>query len=170
MADKKKRKSPGSKNTQAQAQAQDRMLRAVELRKSGATYRAIASALGYASVSSAYDAVTRCLREAKRDAGESLLQIEIERLDAMLLSIAPSVQQGNLHAIDRALKIAERRSRLLGLDKPTNVDITSDGKPIAFECDPGFGDWEPPKHTKAEKKAIDDFEAEVTEGIEEVEP
>jgi hypothetical protein len=153
------------KNTQQQARAHERMMRAVELRKHGATFDSIARTVGYASASGAYNAVMRVLRNAKREAGEELIQLEVERLDAMLLAIAPAVQNGNLHAIDRALKIAARRAALLGLDAPKEVDVTSGGKVIEFACDPGFGEWVPPDRTPEEQAALDNLEAELEEEL-----
>ncbi len=51
------------------------------------------------------------------------LEMELARLDDILHSISPGVQDGDLQAVDRALKVSMRRARLLGLDrKPSEED------------------------------------------------
>ena len=57
--------------------------------------------------------------------------LEAARLDAMLLPLWRRVQQGDERAVDRALKIMERRARLLGLDAPSKSEQSgSDGEPL----------------------------------------
>jgi len=55
----------------------------------------------------------------------------VERLDQMLLALGPMLRtnqregrMANLGAIDRALKIMERRAKLLGLDAPVRQEVT----------------------------------------------
>jgi hypothetical protein len=45
-------------------------------------------------------------------------QLELDRMDAALKAIWPSVQDGNLQAMDRWLKLSAERRKLLGLDAP----------------------------------------------------
>ncbi len=101
--------------------ATERRLMALELRKGGATYRAIAKELGYGGPGAAYKAIDRALKEVLRDPAESVRSLELERLDAMLMGIWPSAKGGDPAAIDRVLKLMERRSRLLGLDAPVRT-------------------------------------------------
>jgi len=49
--------------------------------------------------------------------------LELERLDVYLLAIARDVQKGDFLAIDRALKISERRAKLLGIDAPIQLKV-----------------------------------------------
>lgn len=91
---------------------------AVEMRKAGANYRQIGKALGVGP-GTANKAVMRVLKRMESKLGEDIevvRQIEVERLDDMLRSTATLVREGNLQAIDRWLKIMERRAKLLGLD------------------------------------------------------
>ena len=46
----------------------------------------------------------------------------MQRLDAMLYAVWIDVLQGDAGAVSTALKISERRSRLLGLDAPHTVE------------------------------------------------
>jgi len=115
------RKRKQRRNITASVQALDKHLQALELRKGGASYQQIAQALGYSGPSGAFKAVETALKESKREAGEELRTLELERLDSAFLAIWTYVKNGHLGAMDRMLRIMERRARLLGLDKPTKV-------------------------------------------------
>jgi len=97
---------------------------ALELRKAGASYEQIAESLGYRSKSGAHDAVTGALRDMLREPAEQVRTLELSRLDDMLMSIWARVRSGDVSAIDRALRLSERRARLLGLDAPVKVAPT----------------------------------------------
>ncbi|PZC45034.1 MAG: hypothetical protein C1O27_002544 [Chloroflexi bacterium] len=105
--------------------------RALELRKRGLTYDKISRQLGYATPSASYKAVTRRLRDMDKPAVAMLRELEVQRLDEMLSAVWVNVLQGDAGAVSTALKISERRSRLLGLDAPhtiearTRVDVLS---------------------------------------------
>jgi hypothetical protein len=103
--------------------AAERQKRALELRAGGASFDAIAAELGYGSRSGAHKAVLTGLRATLREPADELRTLELERLDAMLAAIWPSVQRGHLASIDRALAIQERRARYLGLDAPARIDV-----------------------------------------------
>jgi hypothetical protein len=64
------------------------------------------------------------LRETLQEPADEVRQLELLRLDRYLSAIAEKVDSGDLKAIDRALKIMERRSKLLGLDAPQKVAPT----------------------------------------------
>ena len=116
-------------------QANERQLKALTLRKAGVGYWAIAEACGYKDHSGAWRAVKAALKKTLQEPADELRTLELARLDDMLKAIAPHVAAGNLTAIDRALKIQERRSRLLGLDAPSKTDLTTGGEPITKEVD-----------------------------------
>jgi len=54
-----------------------------------------------------------------------LVRMECDRLDEMLRAIWPEVLDGNLQAIEKALKISERRSKLVGLNAPDKIAPTT---------------------------------------------
>ncbi|MEU8919453.1 hypothetical protein AB0D10_00780 [Kitasatospora sp. NPDC048545] len=57
-----------------------------------------------------------------------LRALEDARLDRMfMVAYRRAVRDGDLSAIDRALRIMERRARLLGLDQPARTEITGQG-------------------------------------------
>lgn len=98
-------------------------LRALDMRRAGYTYEAIAEELGLTKAG-AWKLVQRELKELTKEPARDLQKLELDRLDAMLLGIWDKASSGNLLAIDRALKIQERRARLLGLDAPDRQVIT----------------------------------------------
>jgi hypothetical protein len=100
--------------------AQERAARhekALELHLAGATYRAIADTLGFSSTASVHEAVQKALKARKMPgAGQSeAVQTELARLDAMLVGLWANARRGNVAAVDRVLKIGERRVALLAL-------------------------------------------------------
>lgn len=90
------------------------------LRRAGASYQQIAEALDV-STTMAHRYVKQALeamREETRETAEDVRQLELARLDEMLSRLWPKVTEGDMKAYDRALRIMERRSKLLGLDAP----------------------------------------------------
>lgn len=87
----------------------------------------IAKRVGYANRSGAWKAVMSLLEkraaESAKDA-DAVISMELERLDAMLRALWPKVEKGDTAAIDRVIKIQDRRAKYLGLDAPTKTDIT----------------------------------------------
>ena len=54
--------------------------------------------------------------------------LHLARLERTLRAIWPRVLNGDLLAIDRALRILEREARLLGLDAPTQIALSDQTK------------------------------------------
>ncbi|GAA1353704.1 hypothetical protein [Streptomyces beijiangensis] len=69
------------------------------------------------------------------DRVDELRTVEAERLDRLFfVAYRQAVKDGELPAIDRALRVMERRARLLGLDRPAKTEITgTGGGPIQVE-------------------------------------
>jgi hypothetical protein len=112
----------GQINTsQKRIAAAERARQALELRKAGVQYADIAATLKFASASGAYRAVSRALARLTAEPAAELRKMELLRLDRMLQAIWDPVLKGNQGAIDRALKICERRAKLLGLDAPQKI-------------------------------------------------
>ena len=111
--------------------AVEKQRQALALRYGGATYDSIAQALHYASRQGAQMAVEAALRKTVQEPADQLRQLDLGRLDAMLLAIWAQARAGNFEAIDMALKILARRAKLLGLDAPVRQELTgADGGPI----------------------------------------
>jgi hypothetical protein len=124
----------------------ERDAEACRLRVQGLTFDAIAKQLGYEHRSSAQRAVERCLAATVAEPAAHLRAVSLQRLDAALAIVwkimegrhvavshgrvvldpatgEPLVDHGpNLQAIDRVVRLEERRARLLGLDAPVRVE------------------------------------------------
>lgn len=120
---------------------------ACRLRSRRWTYQRISDALGYGGASNAHRAVKRTLEAIPRDAGEELLALELDQLDALAQTVYEvleahhyTVSNGRLiylgeqpladhgpvlAAVDRLVKIQERRAKLLGLDKQS-LDVSGE--------------------------------------------
>jgi len=117
--------------------------KAVELRGHGHTYAEVAKALGMSHASAARKAVERALVATVAEPCEALRRLELAKLDELsavawrvLDTPTPLISAGRimvldgvaltdpmptLHAIDRLLRIAERRAKLCGIDAPIRV-------------------------------------------------
>ena len=123
----------------------ERDAEAARLRVRGLGSTEIGKQLGM-SRQAATMAVKRALTEVVREPAEQVRALELDRLDLLyrtalgvMAKSHPMVQNGRvvrdqdgrpvedprprLAAIDRLLRIQERRSRLLGLDAPTKTDV-----------------------------------------------
>lgn len=101
------------------------------LRKAGGTYRQIAAQaivhFGAENLPLGFDA-RYAYKDVKRELDrlrtqmsvdvEAVRQLALERLNIAHLAIWQQVRDGHLGAIDRFLRISDRRARLLGLDAP----------------------------------------------------
>lgn len=108
----------------------------LDLRKRGVTYDRIALATiahfgadnlpsGFDSLYAAKDvmrAIDKLNREINEDV-DAIRTLELERLDRMFMEMYGQAIQGVAGAVDRCLRIMERRSKLLGLDKPPEIRI-----------------------------------------------
>lgn len=132
----RRRKWPGGKQSPKKLSKAERERRALDLRKQGFFYHEIGSQLGV-SEASAYQDVKRALRaiiDERNEHGDELLQIEIQRLDAALNAIWPKVEKGDESAVDRLIKILERKSKFLGLDAPEKREMLGNkDKPLQYE-------------------------------------
>lgn len=100
----------------AKLRGQERQRQALELRKAGSSYAEIAVALGYSSKAAAYSSVVALLQRLDVEAAGDMLTLELARLDTMQRVLAPRILQGETDAIHAALRVMERRARLVGLD------------------------------------------------------
>lgn len=103
--------------------AAERRRQALDLRRTGASIRQIADAIG-CSPSTAHKHIKTEIARLNRESAEDaaiIRSLEAERLDRMALGIWQPATRGNLGAIDRMLRIMERRARLLGLDAPPQM-------------------------------------------------
>lgn len=103
-------------------EADDRRARALELHLAGATYEAIAQQVGYAHRGSAHKAVQEALDHLGKYGPHEAVETELARLDAMLTGLWPKARRGDVQAIDRVLKIGERRYALLATSNRADIE------------------------------------------------
>jgi hypothetical protein len=132
------------RNTVAKARSLELQEKALSLRRSGYSHAGIGNQLGI-SKTQAHRLVTNGLDVARAQitaSADELRSEELSRLDGMLAKIYPMAESGDFAAIDRVLKIGERRARLLGLDAPVRTALE------------GGGDGTPPIATTSEAKVM----------------
>lgn len=125
-------------------QAAEREKAAFALRIAGATYAQIAERLGV-TTAGAHKMVKRVLERTRAETNEiadELRRVEVERLDALTLTLWKQATAGNLGAVDRVLRVMERRARLLGLDAPAKQDVTSGGQALKLYAIISPDDWD----------------------------
>lgn len=126
----------------------ERDAEAARLRTRSWTYQQIAAELGM-SQSAAHAAVKRVLQETVQEPAEDLRKLELDRLDDMAQVVTKVLEKHHitvsngkvvylgdkplednapiLAAVDRLLKIQERRAKLLGLDIPVKQEVNVGG-------------------------------------------
>lgn len=124
----------------------EKKAKALELVKQGYRLPEIAQKLGYAGKQGASELIKSALAELVSAPAEEVRQIQVARLDLWLTKLEKKINKGDLKAIQTALKIEERRARLLGLDAPVSITAPGGGT-AAFVVmmptpAPTLGDWE----------------------------
>jgi hypothetical protein len=115
--------------------AAERRTEVLKLRREGYTYKEIGQRIGISS-QMAHKVVRKELTRLWNLTDEeatSLRQLELDRLEELQTFVHPQAKEGSLKAVETLLKIAERRSRLLGLDAVTKVQVQNDLLPTDQE-------------------------------------
>jgi predicted transcriptional regulator len=93
----------------------------IELRRAGISEHEIARRYGVSQ-----QAVSKTLLKYVRNlpalAADELRRFEGERLDHLWAALVPAINAGELRAIETALKVSQRRSKLFGLDLANSHD------------------------------------------------
>lgn len=103
----------------------ERQLNALELRKSGYTYREIASRLGV-NHQTAYTDVNKALEHLAKlgeNSAVELRQLELERLDRAVAGMMHWIDAGSPMHVQALVKCIQERAKLLGLYAPEEVKI-----------------------------------------------
>ena len=124
------------KKTTRKVMTLDTKLAALELRKQGKPYAVIAEILGLGGPSSAYAAVVTAMKEVLQEPAEELRTLEVTRLDALIDKLWSQLDHPlmGLQAVDRVLKVMERRARLLGLDMPVKIAPTDPTGELSYDA------------------------------------
>lgn len=107
-------------------EAQEKRAQALQLKLAGATNEQIVEAGIYANRGTVSREIKKALADITHDAATDVLKLELSRLDTALMGIWGAVRSGDVFAIDRMLKIMDRRARYLGLDQPVEADNVSE--------------------------------------------
>ncbi len=124
-----------SKQSSARVTAAARRAEALRLRAAGKSYAEIARALGV-NESTAWRLVKRefdRLNAATRETAHEVRRLELDRLDGLHEALWAKARSGDTQAIFAALRIMERRAKLLGLDAPTRVGLEGGNGEITTE-------------------------------------
>lgn len=97
------------------------MVKAAQLRASGASFREIGKALNI-DFTWARDLVIRALEQATYESADVMRTQEGERLNRMQRAVWQQALAGDVPAVNTVLKIMERRAKLFGLDAPVKVE------------------------------------------------
>lgn len=112
------------------AATREKERKAVELAIGGASLDQIAVEVGYADRSGAWRAIHRSLDRHEATAVSEMRTLENARLDKIQTILWPLALEGDLKAIDRLLRLFERRARLNGLDQPQQFIGAFDARTI----------------------------------------
>jgi hypothetical protein len=99
-----------------------RRAEALELREKGYSYRAIATELGV-SLDTAHQDVKTAMAAITKEPAETVLALELARLDEYEKRLRKAIEDGDLDRIDSALRVQARRAKLLGLDHKAVLDL-----------------------------------------------
>jgi hypothetical protein len=126
-----KRPRPNNKKTLI---AKDKAVKAIELRKQGYTLAEIAPMVGYKTAGGVSGAIAKEIDRFVQEPTEQLIKMELQRLDRMMRAIwSEAVDDKDKGAIETVLKIMDRRSKLLGLDKAIATSVSQNVIQIHIE-------------------------------------
>lgn len=127
-------KPKGQKVKEANVAAKS--VEALQLYIGGHTFRQIAERMDI-SLGSAHGYVKTALQEAAKqraDLSDAILEAQVERLNDAMQRVTNSrgYQDGDPQSINAFVKVCESLRKLLGLDMPSKVDVTSDGEAVKY--------------------------------------
>jgi hypothetical protein len=110
------------RNAKKRVERASRRLEAFTLRRQGQSFESIGQHLGVSpqTVSLWVREAVRAMPKEERD---DLRDMELARLDAALVPVMRLVVGGDLFAVDRMLRIMERRARYLNLDEQAQEGV-----------------------------------------------
>lgn len=105
------------------AKTRERAAKALDLRIAGATYRQIGKSLAVSEKTAYHDVQDELARldAIVKAKAERLRDLEARRLDLWTVALSAGIKSGDPRAIGAAVRLSERRARLLGLDAPVTI-------------------------------------------------
>lgn len=130
---------PRSAMTRAmRAAAAERRTQGWELRKAGASYRAIAQRLGvsHEQVRKDCDHVLDELSKQAEGSATKWRALQLERCEDVVLGLWQAVRKGDTESVNALMRVFKRQADLLGLDAPKRSELSGpDGGAIQIEQD-----------------------------------
>jgi DNA-binding CsgD family transcriptional regulator len=113
-----------SPTTSAKLTAAERRVESLQLRKKGFSYFEIGEKLDVSGRTVRRDVqkYLEIIAQTCTETAEEVREIELQRLDGLWTVAHDKAIKGDLPAIDRCLRIQERRAKLLGLDAVQRVE------------------------------------------------
>jgi hypothetical protein len=116
--------------------AAEKQAKALEMKRAGFTFAAIAEQLGYASEAGARKAVSTALQKAIKQPAEDVRLLLLARNEEYIRAIYAKAVAGDLDAIDRCVKIDRQTAALHGLSElKLKVGGDADAPPIQVAVD-----------------------------------
>ena len=117
-----------SKLSPKRAEIALRRQKALEMRAAGATFETIAQGLEYSSPSVARRDIEAAFKQAVDVPAKEAVGEELNRCDRLILALWKDARAGDIHKIDRIIKLMELRGKYLGLFQPERFkhDVTVD--------------------------------------------
>lgn len=116
----------GRRTTAKQAEIAERRTKMVRMRLAGLDWDTIAERLEYSNRAAACKDLSRTLTQylaEQNSAVEELREVELMRLDRLLASVWTAAIGGDNRAVETAIKVIDRRCKLLGLDAPVRAEV-----------------------------------------------
>lgn len=104
------------------AQHQEKVNKAYDLRLRGWSYRTIGKELGVSHVT-AMRWVTDYLAEVTLPLVDEVRKTEVDRMQRYLKVLDERVEDGDDKAVSLAIKVSERLCKMLGADMPTQISV-----------------------------------------------
>ena len=115
-----------SQTAKSKLTAEERRLKAIELRRAGMTFEGIGKELS-CSKQRAYQIVSKYMNQVQERCNEeveAMRLLEAGRLDEAQHAIWEKVRQGDIKAVRVFLQLSARRAKLFGLDSPIKIAPT----------------------------------------------
>lgn len=145
-----RRKNTGNKGATVKTtpdaiDTRERDQQALQLRRSGVTWDAIAQQLKYASAGHAFNQVKKLMHEYPREDVEAYRDLLIDRQELVIRVLTPKVLKADTWAIDRYLKACEQLARLTGANRPERLEVSA----AASELDAAYRELLAEMNTRA---------------------
>jgi hypothetical protein len=109
----------------------ERRAEVLRLRLAGLQFADIAAQLDPpVSKQRAHQLYRAALAEVVREPGEAVIKAELLRLDMLWRALLPQALRGSARHVEVAVRLLERRARMLGLDAPTRAEVHLTGEEV----------------------------------------